>query len=66
MEGGAITLRSLIASGCVDEYVEYRNTSLRVGGGIPSPEFPNDWQQQANLGKDLLRIFKVPIGQPFG
>lgn len=66
VEGGAITLRSLIASGCVDEYVEYRNTSLRVGGGIPSPEFPNDWQQQANLGKDLLRIFKVPIGQPFG
>jgi hypothetical protein len=41
--------------------MEYRNTDLRIGGGIEAPDFPNGWQQQQFLGKDLLRVFKVPI-----
>ncbi len=61
VEGGATTLGELIASGCVDEYMEYRNTDLRIGGGIEAPDFPNGWQQQQFLGEDLLRVFKVPI-----
>jgi hypothetical protein len=26
-----------------------------------APDFPNGWQQQQMLGKDMLRVFKVPI-----
>ncbi len=61
VEGGSTTLKELIASGCVDEYIEYRNTALRIGGGLEAPDFPNDWQQQQLLGRDLLRVYKVPI-----
>lgn len=66
VEGGASTLNGLIESGCVDEYMEYRNTQLRIGGGIPAPEFPNDWQQQTTLGSDLLRIYMVSISNSLG
>ncbi len=61
VEGGSTTLRELIASGCVDEYMEYRNTELRIGGGLEAPDFPNGWQEQRFLGPDVLRVYKVPI-----
>ena len=61
VEGGSTTLRELIASGCVDEYMEYRNTELRIGGGLEAPDFPNGWQEQRFLGRDVLRVYKVPI-----
>lgn len=61
VEGGAATLNGLISSGCVDEFIEYRNTELRIGGGQLAPDFPNGWQQQQMLGKDMLRVFKVPL-----
>lgn len=61
VEGGKKTLEGLLLSGCADEIMEYRNTDLRAGGGISSPDFPNGWQLQQWLGKDLLRIYKRQI-----
>lgn len=58
VEGGKQTLEGLLLSGCADEIMEYRNTALRAGGGVVSPDFPNGWQFQQWLGKDLLRIHR--------
>lgn len=59
IEGGSQVHQTFINEGCYDEIRLIENTTLRIGNGLPAPEFPAlQLQQRVKYEDDCISIFQ--------